>query len=91
MERVQGHLNEQAVALIHAIGEAGGTEGFVSRNNIAQALGKARLSASDTAVLDLLASLGYIDRDERKTNAPSGYKIVYRVSEEQLTLARSAS
>ncbi len=85
MERIKGQLNEQAVALIEAIGNAGGTEMYVSRNTIAKALGKPRLSASDTAVLDLLASLGFIDRGEQETNAPSGYKIVYRVTEEQLT------
>jgi hypothetical protein len=84
MERVKGRLNEQAIALIEAIGNAGGTDMYVSRSAIAKALGKPRLSASDTAVLDLLASLGFIDRGEQETNAPSGYKIVYRVTPEQL-------
>ncbi len=84
MQRIQGQLNEQAISLIYAIGDAGGTQEYVSRNTIAKKMGKARLSASDTAVLDLLASLGYIEREERQTSAPSGYKIVYRVSVEQL-------
>lgn len=81
-----GKLNEQAITLINAIQSAGGTEDFVSRNAIAKILGKSRLSASDTAVLDLLASLGFIDRAERTTSAPSGYKIVYRVTPEQMAI-----
>lgn len=81
---MNGKLNEQALMLIDGINKAGGNKAFVSRNSIARALGKPRLSASDTAVLDLLASLGYIERSEEKTSAPSGYKIVYRVTEEQL-------
>ena len=90
MEHINGQLNPQAVTLITAIREAGGTDNYVSRNTIAKVMGKSRLSASDSAVLDLLASLGFIDRGERKTNAPSGYKIVYRVTQEQLTHVESA-
>jgi len=87
---LDGKLNDQAIILITAINDAGGTSRFVSRNTIAQVLGKSRLSASDTAVLDLLASLGFIDRAEHKTNAPSGYKIVYRVTPEQLQVVRTS-
>lgn len=87
---MNGQLNEQALALITAITDAGGSREFVSRNMIARVMGKSRLSASDTAVLDLLASLGYIDRSERKTSAPSGYKIVYKVTPEQLSHIQSA-
>lgn len=87
---MKGQLNEQAIMLIQAIDKAGGNDQFVSRNTIARALGKARLSASDTAVLDLLASLGYIERSEQKTSAPSGYKIVYRVTPEQLAVVNPA-
>ena len=53
---MQGTLNEQALGLIDAIRTAGGIESHVSRQAIAGAMGKPRLSASDTAVLDLLAS-----------------------------------
>ena len=88
---MQGTLNEQALGLIDAIRTAGGIESHVSRQAIAGAMGKPRLSASDTAVLDLLASLGYIEREERITSAPSGYKIVYRVSENQLQLIKQGS
>lgn len=76
---MQGKLNQQARELIDAVRAAGGVESFVSRAAVARALGKSRLSASDTAVLDLLGSLGYVQREERATSAPSGYKIVYRV------------
>lgn len=88
-DQISGKLNEQAVMLINAINRAGGNDSFVSRNSIAKVLGKARLSASDTAVLDLLASLGFIERAERSTSAPSGYKIVYRVTTEQLAIVDS--
>ncbi|MFZ4827599.1 MAG: hypothetical protein ACOYLB_09585 [Phototrophicaceae bacterium] len=85
---MQGTLNEQSLGLIDAIRTAGGITVYVSRQAIARSMGKPRLSASDTAVLDLLASLGYIEREERTTSAPSGYKIVYRVSDKHMQLVQ---
>lgn len=72
-------LTPQAEKLIEGIEMAQGeSEEYVSRQEIARAIGKKRLNAAETAILDLLGAQGVVEIARRKTNAPSGFLYVYR-------------
>ena len=74
-------LTPQAERLIEGIRDAQRKDGqFVSRQEIARAIGKKRLNAAETAILDLLSAQGILQAQRRKTNAPSGYFYVYRTA-----------
>lgn len=74
-------LTPQAERLIEGIRDAQGKETqYVSRQQIAHAIGKKRLNAAETAILDLLSAQGILEAQRRSTSAPSGFFYVYRTS-----------
>lgn len=73
-------LTDHAERLLEAI--RAGNEQLVDRKFIAAQLGRSSLGGADIAILDLLAANGLIKAVEQDTRAPSGIKLLYRISGE---------
>lgn len=54
---------------------------WVQRSEIADAIGKKRLTAGDMAFLEMLEATDFVESTHQDTHTPMGYKWVYRLAE----------
>ena len=71
-------LTARATAMLTAMRE---NEGFMTRNELADATGKRNLSPNDIMLLGKLSSAGLIDIENRAASSTQGAFFVYRASE----------
>jgi hypothetical protein len=76
----EASLSEQAKKLLTAI-ESSESE-WLTRNKIAQRLGKRRLNPYEVALLGVLKEQGLIEVEKRDDPTPIGYRYEYRVKNE---------
>ena len=56
-------------------------EGYLDRNQLADATGKRRLSQNDLILLERLESAGLIESEKRAGKSPVGFQYVYRIKQ----------
>lgn len=76
-------LPEGAIKLLDALAELNAYDTWIQRAEMAEILGKARLTAGDMAYLEMLDVIGFIETKQEDTNTPMGYKWVYRLTEDR--------